>query len=380
MCRGIAVFSYLFISIWPSSAAHAVPTQDPPCTAARSHEVTYDVSFSVVVTPPYHTKVLRVWLPVPPSDDTQTVSDYRVTPYPIAAEVSLHTEPVFANTFAYLEYHNLQGAQIIRADYRVTVAELRWNLPDEVAPDPAEWPAAFDRHRHGDSTIVVDDGIRALAQRIVPEPRGAAPDMRRIAEWIMGNIRYDHREASLTANSLWGMQHGCGHCSDYHGLAAALGRALGHATRVSYGINPLPKNSPSHCKVEVFVPEVGWVSYDLSETQKLIGRIHGDGSLPEQRKAELVAAAKERLFQGFRDNTWYRQTVGTDYDLAPAGSRRAAVVRTAYIEADGEPLPDPDPANDTKREFAWMTVHEYRASVPVTSPFAGYEGLAVGGH
>ena len=34
-------------------------------------------------------------------------------------------------------------------------------------------------------------------------------------------------------------------------------------------------------------------------------------------------------------------------------------MRTAYIEADGVALEDPDPANKNQRKFAWMTVHEY---------------------
>ena len=40
-----------------------------------------------------------------------------------------------------------------------------------------------------------------------------------------------------------------GHCSDYHGFCAAMGRAMGYPTRVTYGINTFPKNSPSHCKL-----------------------------------------------------------------------------------------------------------------------------------
>ena len=36
--------------------------------AQRSNPITYDVDFSVVVTAPYNTKVLKVWLPIPQSD------------------------------------------------------------------------------------------------------------------------------------------------------------------------------------------------------------------------------------------------------------------------------------------------------------------------
>jgi hypothetical protein len=50
-------------------------------------------------------------------------------------------------------------------------------------------------------------------------------------------------------------------------------------------------------------------------------------------------------------------------------------VRTAYVEADGVALPDPDPANEDQKGFAWMTAHEYRPDKPVTYPFKDITSL-----
>src|SRR5205814_1033893 len=52
------------------------PELDPklPYQMARGNPVTYDVDFSVVVTPPYHAKVLKVWLPLPQTDAGQEVT------------------------------------------------------------------------------------------------------------------------------------------------------------------------------------------------------------------------------------------------------------------------------------------------------------------
>jgi hypothetical protein len=88
-----------------------------------------------------------------------------------------------------------------------------------------------------------------------------------------------------------------------------------------------------------------------------------------------VRAARERLLRGFRDNTWFVQTRGTDYELVPPASRRVPLVRTLWAEADGVPLPDPDPALAGKREFAWMTAHRYTPDRPVVYPFADWKGL-----
>ena len=79
--------------------------------------------------------------------------------------------------------------------------------------------------------------------------------------------------------------------------------------------------------------------------------------------------------RGFRDNTWFVQTKGTDYDLAPPGSKKVPVVRTIYAEVDGEALADPDPADRKQRAFTWMTLHSYTPDRPVTYPFKDFRSL-----
>src|SRR5205809_662858 len=78
-----------------------------------------------------------------------------------------------------------------------------------------------------------------------------------------------------------------------------------------------PKNSPSHCKLETFLPPYGWVSFDVSETQLMAGAIAADTKVSDADKKRLTAAAPQRLRSGFRENSWLLVTTGTDYDLAP---------------------------------------------------------------
>jgi hypothetical protein len=117
------------------------------------------------------------------------------------------------------------------------------------------------------------------------------------------------------------------------------------------------------------------VSFDVSETQKLISDINKDAKLSAVQKKQLAQAANERLLSGFRDNTWYIQTRGTDYELVPPATNKVPVVRTIYAEADGVPLVDPDPANPNQRQFAWMTAHSYKPDKPVAYPFKDYSSL-----
>src|ERR1700749_1336859 len=66
-----------------------------PYQAERSNPVSYDVDFSIVVTPPYHAKQLRVWIPVPQSDVGQEYTEGTWTTFPMTVEPKLGTENVF---------------------------------------------------------------------------------------------------------------------------------------------------------------------------------------------------------------------------------------------------------------------------------------------
>jgi hypothetical protein len=50
-------------------------------------------------------------------------------------------------------------------------------------------------------------------------------------------------------------------------------------------------------------------------------------------------------------------------------------VRTTYAEADGVALPEPDPANEQRNTYSWMTVHTFTPDRPVTYPFKDFKSL-----
>jgi transglutaminase-like putative cysteine protease len=361
-----------------SSAAADELLLDPalPYTAERSSSVTYDVDYSIIVTPPYKTKRLRVWVPVPPSNVGQEVSEHRWSTFPTVVAPQVNDEPKYGNRFAYFEFASPQGAQVIRQRLKVKVWELRWRVEADRVSPVAEWPASFEPYRRSESqAIVVGPQHLELSAELVPRRLSEPLELSAVMDYARKKFRYDHGTASLVADSTHALRTGAGHCSDYHGFCAAVGRALGYPTRITYGINTFPKASPSHCKLEAFLPPYGWVSFDVSETQKLTAAIDADATLDATAKRRLVAAALDQLRSGFRDNMWYLQTVGSDYDLVPAAARRVPVVRTIYAEADGVALPDPDPSDPTETKFAWMTTARFTPDREVTYPFADVKSL-----
>ena len=376
MKRALLLTSPMLLLAVSAPAADG-PALDPnqPYKAKRSDPVTYEVDFSAVVTAPYHTKKLRVWLPLPQSDAGQEVQEISLDTFPVKVEPKIATEPKFGNRFAYFEFDHPEGGQIIRHRFKVKVWELRWGVDPAKVAKVERWPAGFDRYLKPDKSVAVNDDLRKLLGEIIPERRGEATDLAAVMGWVNDHLTYDHGHASLKASSLHALNERRGHCSDYHGLCAAFGRALGYPTRITYGINPFPKNSPSHCKVEAYLPPYGWVSFDVAETQKYLGTIKKAPGLEPAKKEALLKAARARLLAGFRDNTWFVQTRGTDYALAPPAAKRAPVVRTLYAEADGVALPEPDPADAKKHAFAWMTVHKFTPDRKVPYPFSDWKTL-----
>lgn len=355
----------------PRSSA-VVPTEltpHQPYEGQFSEPVTYEIDFRAVLTAPYHTEKLRVWIPTPPSDAIQQVVSDRFSTFPAEVEPTHASEPLYGNRFAYFEFDHPQGAQIIRRRLTVVTREVKWGVEAGRVASVDEWPSSFAPYLRSDESVAITPEIEGVVRQVSRPAESGFGNLLNAIDWVDANLTYDHSRASLQASSRHAITQRTGHCSDYHGLCSAFGRALRFPTRVTYGLALVPKNSPSHCKLEAFLPPYGWVSFDVSETQKLIDRIESDKSVPESNRESLGAAARGRLHSGFRESAWLLMTRGADYDLAPPAGRRVNVVRTLYAEADGEPLPEPDPADASEREYGWMTAHRYAASRDTPHPF-----------
>lgn len=93
--------------------------------------------------------------------------------------------------------------------------------------------------------------------------------------------------------------------------------------------------------MEAYLPPYGWVSFDVSETQVMINNLRKNPELSSDLRGKLIAACQDRLFRGFREDTWFLQTRGSDYNLVPPAAKKVAIVRTIYAEADGIAFPNP---------------------------------------
>ena len=340
--------------------------ESPRTPAVLSNPICHDVDFSVVITAPASCKKLAVWFPLPPTNEIQKIEDSQLSTFPIEVTPRIETEPVFGNRFAYYEFNQPAGGLIIRHRFRATIHQANWNVDPTKIESVVDWGAEFEPYLKLET---IDDSktFEETIKLIGASGPQASDDIYSAMDWIDQNLSYSHEKASLAADVNHAFNGRAGHCSDYHGLCAEMGRRMGYPGRVTYGLCLYPKSSPSHCKLEVFLPGYGWVPFDLSESQKLVQRIQASTELRDDEKKRFTKIARTRSKEGFRENSWLEVTRGTNYELAPKASGPVKLVRTIYAEADGVPLRDPDPSNPNQREFAWMTVTKFSAT-PIFRP------------
>lgn len=173
---------------------------DLPYQAVRLDPVQYDVDFSVVVTAPYQCKVLKVWLPLPQTDVAQEISDSCLTAFPVEVEPKIGVESTFGNKFAYFEFANPRGGQIIRHRLKARVWELRWNLKPSQVVAISEWPDSFAPYLRPQR--LSDEGaFTETLREITPQATASVDNLYRAMTWVDQNLTYDHVNASLQADA-----------------------------------------------------------------------------------------------------------------------------------------------------------------------------------
>ncbi len=309
-----------------------------PFAPAKTSVAIFNVDFRVAIMAPAKTRKLRVWVPLPPSTVTQVVTDSEFRTFPREHQPQLTREPTFGNAFAYFEIDSPDGALEIQHTFAAEIAQLYWDVDYSKVANAASWPQAFEVFQKPDVRSERAKDYKDIVGQIQAVSNEKSRQFMKAIEWVDQHLTYDSANASLTADPAHGLIHRRGHCSDYHGLCGTFAREIGYPSRVLYGLQMFDKGSPSHCKLEVYMPPYGWVSYDLSETQKLALKVSKDEALlPEKRKknADLI---RQRTLNGFRENTWLLVTRGENYPLVPSASKPVSIIRTIYAEADGIPL------------------------------------------
>ena len=196
------------------SQAGLSPNQD--YSGQRRSPVEYRIDFSVVVTAPHHSHVLKVWLPLPQDNACQAIRDRRLSTFPMHVEPRIGREPRYGNQFAYFEFHEPKGAQLIRHQFRAKVWEMRWNLNADKVINVEKWPPQCAPYLQPD-TLTRDPSFHAVVNQLA-KPKSTSGDRMIAANgWGDQHRTYVHNNASLQPDARHASTLGSVTCSDYNG-------------------------------------------------------------------------------------------------------------------------------------------------------------------
>jgi transglutaminase-like putative cysteine protease len=288
----------------------------------RTFRFTYN--FTVTDIPP-GAKRVRVWVPVPQTDQHQTV---RVLAVKAPAKTRMTHESEYGNRMMYAELENpASGKAEFALEYEVTRREYsRGDYAQLQRTDqkPSLVSASMTRLVAPDSLIPTDGKIKTLAVDVTGSQTGTIAKAKAAYDYLFTNMRYDKTGSGWgRGDALWACDAKHGNCTDFHSPFIGMLRADGIPARFDIGF-PLPEDKNKgdiagyHCWAEFYATKTGWIPVDISEAWK--------------------AKQKEDYFFGSVDANRVQVSTGRDITLSPKQDGPALNYFVyPYVEVDGKP-------------------------------------------
>lgn len=326
--RILSSFLLFFFAVCVLHAQSTPSTQkfSPP---SRSFRFTYSFTVKDI---PAGTKGVRVWVPVPQTDQHQTV---RVIAVKAPAKHQMTHDPEYANQMMYVEIQNpTQDKAEFTIEYEITRREYARGdyaqlerkdkeLQRDKDHKPTVVPASMTRLIAPDTLIPTDGKIKALAVDVTGSQTGTIAKAKAAYDYFFTNMRYDKTGSGWgRGDALWACDSKHGNCTDFHSPFIGVLRSDGIPARFDIGF-PLPENKDKgeiagyHCWAEFYAEKIGWVPVDISEAWK--------------------AKEKENYFFGSVDANRVQFSTGRDITLSPKQEGAALNYFVyPYVELDGK--------------------------------------------
>jgi len=286
----------------------------------RILEFTYTWSMAA---PPSESKIVEVWIPVPITNDRQTVELISVSD----SKGIFTSESKYGNKMFYRKYY--RQTELLNDSIRV-VFKYKLQLIEKVVREAKELKSlpkvppdkSFQVYLSDNRLIPLAGNVANLKNKmLLPEPPILAAKY--VYDQLINTMTYNHLapgagigDAALACDSK------TGDCSDYHSVFIGVCRAAGIPADHVFGI-PLrttQKNRTAkywHCWAQFWVKGPGWITIDASEADK---------------HPEL----KEYLF-GTLSNDYLVISHGRDVMLEPKQKAEALnIFADPYVEVDGK--------------------------------------------
>jgi transglutaminase-like putative cysteine protease len=315
----LLLFFFLLCQMLAQATKNTPQNFSPP---SRTLRFTYNFTVKDI---PAGAKRVRVWVPVPQTDQHQTV---RVLAVKAPVKTQMTRESEYGNRIMYAEMQNFaQGKAEFSLDYEVTRREYsRGDYAQLERKDqkPVLVPASMTRFISPDALIPTDGKIKALAVEVTGSQSGAVAKAKAAYDYLFTTMRYDKTGSGWgRGDAVWACDAKRGNCTDFHSPFIGMLRADGIPARFDIGF-PLPENKDKgdipgyHCWAEFYAPKTGWVPVDISEAWK--------------------AKEKQDYFFGSVDVNRVQFSNGRDITLSPKQDGPALNYFVyPYVEVDGKP-------------------------------------------
>jgi transglutaminase-like putative cysteine protease len=333
-----------------------IATGDLSASTMQPKRATFAITNVLTVKVPEGAKQVRIWFAVPQDDAESEVRSFTTE----AAHPIRYGKDSQGNKIGYLEVQAPKEQQItIREAFTLTRSEIR-QTPDPKATRPLTEPerAALSAYLQPSTYVIIDDQIKALADRIVAGETNPVLAARKIYDWTLANIDYwvkdpERLKASPVGSTEYCLRTKTGNCTDFHSLFASLSQAAGIPTKIVYGsllkptLNGVDVDGSYHCWIQFYAPNLEWVTLDVSLADLYLG----DFSLTEknQRLVELTTATGYRggdpkmvdYYFGNLDERRVVWSVGRDLRMdPPQDGGPVNAMHKMHVEIDGKPYTD----------------------------------------
>ena len=303
-------------------AGQAASTAQKFSPPSRTFRFSYNFTVKDI---PSGAKRVRVWVPVPQTDQHQTV---RVLTIKAPAKTQMTKESEYGNRMMYVE---IQNPAADKADFSLEyeITRLEYSRGDYAQLErkdrsPRIVPASMNRLVAPDTLIPTDGRIKALALEVTGSKSGTVAKAKAAYDYLFTNMKYDKTGSGWgRGDAVWACDSKRGNCTDFHSPFIGMLRADGIPARFDIGF-PLPEGKNSgdipgyHCWAEFYASKIGWTRVDISEAWK--------------------AKQKDDYFFGSVDANRAQFSTGRDITLSPKQDGPALNYFVyPYVEVDGKP-------------------------------------------
>ncbi|MFZ2301914.1 MAG: transglutaminase-like domain-containing protein [Gallionella sp.] len=230
-----------------------------------------EVEMTVTIAAPDDSKDVRVWIPYPVSNNTQDISNVRISGN--FSQNGIYGEKETGNLALYAEWAKPAKDRAITLIFNATARELvRKDFPKKEPAIPTE----ITEYLKSTAFIPTDGKVKEIALSVTSSKQKISEKARAVYQWVVENtVRNPDTKGCGTGEVEIQITKRSGKCADISSVFVSIARAAGVPAREVFGIRLGKKDDEDmtgghHCWVEFYVPGYGWVPADPADVRKIM--------------------------------------------------------------------------------------------------------------